>query len=48
MDAKISVLENFERNDRTCNEMYKINIQIRNADINLQYRHSFTASILEI
>lgn len=46
--CNISVLENFESNDRISNEMYKINIQIRNADINLQYQHSFIASVLEI
>lgn len=50
MDPTISVLEleNFESNVRICNEMYKINIQFRKADINLRCQHSFITSILEI
>lgn len=50
MDPKISglELENFESNDRICNEIYKINIQFRKADIKLHCQHSFITSILEI
>lgn len=48
MDTKISVLENIESNNRIFNEMYKMNIQLRNADINLEYQHSFLISTSQI
>lgn len=47
-DAKISILENFESHDRIVNEMYKIYIQLRYVDINLEYRYSFDISSWEI
>lgn len=47
MVAKILVLENFESNETICNEMYQMNVQIRNADINLQYQQSLIISILK-
>lgn len=37
MQAQVSVVEDFESNDRIFNEVYKINIQLRNAGINLEY-----------
>lgn len=36
IDAKISISENFDSHDRIVDEMYKINIQLKYIDINLE------------